>query len=35
MRRRNFDIRIQIEEMDPSFNLNTNIKVPTPHESTP
>ena len=23
------------EEMDPTFNLNTNIKVPTPHESTP
>jgi len=23
------------EEMDPSFNLNTNIEVPTPHESTP
>ena len=23
------------EEMDTSFNLNTNIEVPTPHESTP
>jgi len=23
------------EERDPSFNLNTNIEVPTPHESTP
>jgi len=23
------------EEMDTSFNLNTNIEVPTPHESNP